>query len=85
MRPGQKLSVQLIANELREAGYSLDGASQTSQLGTFTEGVQTDHRASRPAILHAQDSATIHVSAGVVESITDDRTSRSPATSSSRC
>src|SRR5579863_8175017 len=27
VRPGQKLSVRLIANELREAGYSVDGAS----------------------------------------------------------
>src|SRR5208282_3181639 len=40
VRPGQKLSVHLIANELHEAGYSADGASQLSQLGTYSEGVQ---------------------------------------------
>src|SRR5271157_5739795 len=30
VRPGQKLSVRLIANKLREAGYSADGAAQIS-------------------------------------------------------
>jgi len=29
VRPGQKLSVKMIASELSEAGYSADGASQT--------------------------------------------------------
>jgi penicillin-binding protein 1B len=72
VRPGQKLSVRLIANELREAGYSADGASQTSPLGTYKEGVLTI--AVRPGMqsYHAQDGAVIRVSAGVVESITDD-------------
>ena len=41
VRPGQKLTVRLIANELREAGYSADGASQLSPLGTYAEGAQT--------------------------------------------
>ena len=41
VRPGQKLSVHLIANELREAGYTGDGAAQVSQMGTYSEGVQT--------------------------------------------
>jgi len=30
VRPGQKLTVRLIANELHEAGYSADGASEVS-------------------------------------------------------
>ena len=72
VRPGQKLTVHLIANELREAGYSADGASQTSQLGTFSEGVQAITVRPGPQSYHAQDGATIHISAGVVESITDD-------------
>ena len=38
VRPGQKLSVQLIANELRQAGYTTDGAAQASPLGTYSEG-----------------------------------------------
>jgi penicillin-binding protein 1B len=72
VRPGQKLTVRLIANELREAGYSADGASDTSQLGTFSEGVQTITVHPGPQSYHSQDGATIRIGSGVVESITDD-------------
>ncbi len=72
VRPGQKLTVRLIANELREAGYSTDGASQISPLGTFSQGVQTITVRPGPQSYHAQDSATIRIGSGVVESITDD-------------
>ena len=51
VRPGQKLSVQLIANELREAGYTTDGASQASPLGTYSETAQKHYRAPRAAVL----------------------------------
>ena len=72
VRPGQKLSVKLIANELREAGYTPDGAPQPSQLGTFSQGVQQITVHPGPQSYHAPDAATIHVSGGVVDSITDD-------------
>ncbi len=72
VRPGQKLSVRLIANELREAGYSADGAAQVSLLGTYSVGVQNITVRPGPQSYHAQDSATIHIGSGVVESITDD-------------
>jgi penicillin-binding protein 1B len=72
VRPGQKLTIHLIANELREAGYSLDGAAQTSPLGTYKEGVQTITVRPGPQSFHAQDGALIRVSMGVVESISDD-------------
>ena len=72
VRPGQKLSVQLIANELREAGYTVDGASHASPLGTYSEGVQTITVRPGPQSYHSQDSAVIRVGAGVVESIVDD-------------
>jgi penicillin-binding protein 1B len=72
VRPGQKFTVRLIANELHTAGYSADGASQTSELGTYKEGVQTITVRPGPQSYHAQDGATIRVSNGVVESITDD-------------
>src|SRR5271157_6490274 len=72
VRPGQKLSVQLIANELRQAGYSADGAAQTSELGTYKQGGQTIRVRPGPQSYHAQDSATIRISAGVVDSISDD-------------
>jgi penicillin-binding protein 1B len=72
VRPGQKLSIRLIANEMREAGYSADGASQISPLGTYSVGVQTITVRPGPQSYHAQDSATIRIGSGVVESITDD-------------
>jgi penicillin-binding protein 1B len=72
VRPGQKLTVQLIANELRAAGYSADGAAQTSPLGTYVQGAQSITVRPGPQSYHAQDGAVIHVSAGVVQSISDD-------------
>ena len=71
VRPGQKLSVKLIADELRAAGYSGNNAAQASQLGTYSEGVQQIVVKPGPQSYHAPDSATIRVSNGVVESITD--------------
>ena len=72
VRPGQKLTVRLIANELHAAGYSADGASQTSEWGTYKEGVQTITVRPGPQSYHAPDGAIIRVTNGVVESITDD-------------
>ena len=72
VRPGQKMSVKLIANELREAGYTGDGAPQPSQLGTFSQGVQQITVRPGPQSYHAPDNATIHVSGGVVDAISDE-------------
>jgi len=72
VRPGQKLTVRLIANELHAAGYVADGASQTSEMGTYKEGVLTITVHPGPQSYHAPDSAMIRVSNGAVESITDD-------------
>ncbi|MFZ0745593.1 MAG: PBP1A family penicillin-binding protein [Terracidiphilus sp.] len=72
VRPGQKLGVQLIANELREAGYTTNGASQASPLGTFSEGAQSITVNPGPQSFHSEDPATIKVSDGVVGSITDE-------------
>jgi penicillin-binding protein 1B len=73
VRPGQKLSVQLIASELREAGYTAGGAPQPSRMGTFSLGAQQITVRPGPQSYHAPDSATIHISGGVVGAITDDR------------
>src|ERR1700677_4869803 len=72
VRPAQKLSAALIANEMREAGYSTEGASQPSQLGTYAQSAQSITVHPGPQSYHAQDGATIKISSGVVESITDD-------------
>jgi penicillin-binding protein 1B len=71
VRPGQKLSIRWIANELHQAGYSGDGAAQPSELGSYSEGVQQITVQPGPQSYHAPDNATIHVSGGVVSSITD--------------
>jgi penicillin-binding protein 1B len=72
VRPGQKLSVRLIANELEKAGYSPDGAQEQSPLGTFSEGAQTITVHPGPQSYHSQDGAVIRIGSGVVESINDD-------------
>ncbi len=72
VRPGQKISVRLIANELREAGYTTDGAAQPSPLGTFTQSAQQITVHPGPESYHAPDSATIHVDQGEVDSIEDE-------------
>ncbi len=72
VRPGQKLSVQLIASELREAGYTEDGASQPSPMGVFSEGVRQIAVRPGPQSYHAPENATIHIAGGVVSSINDD-------------
>jgi penicillin-binding protein 1B len=72
VRPGQKLSVRLIANELREAGYTTDGAAQSSPLGTYNVDGQQITVHPGPQSYHAPDSATIHVDRGEVDSITDE-------------
>ena len=73
VRPGQKLTVRLIANELREAGYTADGTAQPSPLGTYSEGVQEITVHPGPESYHSQDSASIHINSGVVQSISDDK------------
>jgi penicillin-binding protein 1B len=72
VRPGQKFTVRLIGEELRQAGYTTTGAMTESPLGTYREDPGAITVSPGPQSYHAQDSATIHVSSGVVQSITDD-------------
>ena len=72
VRPGQKLSITLLANELRDAGYSTEGTPHASQLGVYSQTAQTINVHPGPESYHAEDGATIRVASGVVESITDD-------------
>ena len=73
VRPGQKLSVHWIANELRDAGYTGDGAAQPSPRGTYSEGVQQIIVRPGPQSYHAPESATIRIGDGAVDSIVDER------------
>ncbi|MGA9127852.1 MAG: transglycosylase domain-containing protein [Terracidiphilus sp.] len=72
VRPGQKLTIHLIANELHEAGYTAEGAAPASPLGSYAEGGQTIAVHPGPQSFHSQDGAVIRVSGGVVQSIADD-------------
>lgn len=72
VRPGQKLTIQLITNELRSAGYTADGVARPSEMGTYSEGAQSITVRPGPQSFHAQDPATIYISGGQVKSISDD-------------
>ena len=73
VRPGQKFTAHVIATELREASYSVDGLSHPSQMGTFTEESNEITVRPGPQSYHAPDAATIHFSKGEVQSVTDDK------------
>jgi penicillin-binding protein 1B len=72
VRPGQKLTVKLVGDELRQAGYSMADVPKPSPMGTFRLGPEAISVLPGPQSYHAQDGATIHVSDGVVDSINDD-------------
>jgi len=73
VRAGQKLTVSLIENELRQAGYTTGDASSTSPLGTYSVSAGTISVRPGPQSFHSEDSATIRISSGQVQSITDDK------------
>ena len=70
IRPGQRLSAETIAANLRKAGYATDG--QSSQMGSYE--LSGDEIAIRPGPQSylAADGATIHTPGGTVQSITAD-------------
>jgi penicillin-binding protein 1B len=72
VRIGQKLSVRLLADELRQAGYTEQSAQKDSPLGTYRESTGAITVYPGPQSYHAPDSATIHVSGGAVQSMTDE-------------
>jgi penicillin-binding protein 1B len=72
VRVGQKLSVRLIADELRQAGYTAQGTQKDSALGTYRESGDSITVYPGAQSYHAPDSATIHVSSGVVQSMSDE-------------
>jgi penicillin-binding protein 1B len=73
VRAGQKLGIDLIANELRAAGYTSDEAVKSSPLGTYSATALSITVHPGPQSYHSEDSATIRIAKGQVQSITDDR------------
>ena len=71
VRPRQKLTANFVAQELRSAGYTEDGAHPVSPMGTYSlnEGSITVHPGAQS--YHAPDSATISFQGSTVNQITD--------------
>jgi len=69
---GQSASVYQIANELKMAGYTEEGNSPSSALGTFR--IEAQRITIRPGLLsfYTQGGATIRIGSNAVESITDE-------------
>jgi penicillin-binding protein 1B len=72
VRPGQKLTAHFVAQELRDAGYSEDGAGSQSQMGHFSEGADSITVHPGPQSYHSEDGATISFDNGKVAQITGD-------------
>lgn len=72
VRPKQKYSVQKIANDLLQAGYSPVGTRHASQLGTFSERESSIHIQPGAQSFHAPDGATVFTAQGVVTKIQGD-------------
>ena len=71
VRPGQKLTASFVAQELRSAGYTEDGTSPVSPMGTYSvnAGSITIHPGAQS--YHAPDAATISFEGSTVNKITD--------------
>ena len=72
VRPGQKLTAHSVAQELRDAGYSEDGAASQAPIGHFSESADSITIHPGPESYHSQDGATITFDEGKVNQITGD-------------
>lgn len=72
LRPGQTFTAAEIAQQLRNAGYSVVGQGNPAPIGTYSldPGSITIHPG--PQSYHAPDSATISFSRGTISQITGD-------------
>ncbi len=72
LRPGQKFSASFIAQELRNAGYSIEGNGNAAPIGSFSEGQDSVTIHPGPQSYHAPDGATITFEKGAIGQITGD-------------
>ncbi|MBB6145373.1 penicillin-binding protein 1B [Silvibacterium bohemicum] len=70
LRPGQKYTVRFIAQQLRDAGYSIDGEGKASSLGTYSAGAESITIHPGPQSFHAPDAATVTFDKGAISQIT---------------
>ncbi len=73
LRPGQHFTTAELAQQLRAAGYSIDGEGRTSPMGTYALNDNSITVHPGPQSYHAPDGATITISRGVVQRITSDQ------------
>ena len=69
VRPGQSVTAQWVVNELQQAGYSVQGQTPVSSMGTYGTGPDTVMVNPGPDSYHAQDPATISFANGTVSQI----------------
>lgn len=72
VRPKQKYSIDEIATDLRNAGYTRASDTHPSPLGTFRVDEDSIHIQPGPQSYHAPDGATVYDVKGVVSKITGD-------------
>ena len=72
LRPGQKYNARFIAQQLRDAGYSIDGEGKASPMGTYSAGAESITVHPGPQSFHAPDSATVTFDNGVISQITGE-------------
>jgi penicillin-binding protein 1B len=70
LRPGQKYTARFIAQQLRDAGYSIDGEGKASPLGTYSANEESITIHPGPQSFHAPDSATVTFDKGAISQIT---------------
>ncbi len=69
VRPGQKLTPQWVISELQQAGYTAQGQTPVSTMGTYATGAGTVTVNPGPDSYYAQDPATIAFADGMVSQI----------------
>jgi penicillin-binding protein 1B len=70
LRPGQKYTAHFIAQQLRDAGYSVEGQGQPSPLGVYAEGAESITIRPGAQSFHAPDAATVTFDDGAITKIT---------------
>jgi penicillin-binding protein 1B len=72
VRVGQKLSARVVAQELRDAGYSGDGAGQHSGMGSYSLNEASITIQPGPQSYHSEQGATVTFNSGLVSQISGD-------------
>lgn len=70
LRVGQTLTPDSVARQLREAGYTPDGAANLSKMGSFAENAGSITIRPGPESFHAPEDATVTFDKGKIEKIT---------------